>query len=322
MVKRIGTLIITILLLSIIIFVAFSVLPGDASLSKLGTDASPERIEKLREEMGLHDPLPVRYLNWMKNAVHLDFGQSLQYTDVPVKDLIGQRFGVTMILTCLSFLLILFISYPLGVFCGRKQIKIKCLLWLRLVVDFLVRITMAIPPFFLGILITYLFGITFRWFRPGDYVSPSEDFAACIWYLLFPAIAIALPKSAMIIRFLSEAVKQESTKEYVRTAYSKGCSENRVFYGHILKNALIPTITFSALVLIDVIAGSLVIEQVFNVPGIGRLLVTAISNRDFPVVQGTVLLLAGFVVIANSAVDLMYRRLDPRTRVNTAKRKG
>ncbi len=314
--KRIAALLGTLLLISMITFLAFSVLPGDASVSKLGTNASPERVEKLRNEMGLNDPLPVRYINWLKNAVWLDFGRSFQYTDVTVRELIGRRFGVTLLLTGCSFLMIVLVSYPLGVFCGRRKKKHTASYWGTAAVNFITQITMSVPPFFLGILITYFFGITLGWFQPGGFIPPSDDLAACLWYLLFPAAAIALPKSAMIIRFLSEAVREEAAKDYVRTAYSKGCPENRVFYRHILKNAMIPTITFSALILIEVIAGSLVIEQVFSVPGIGRLLVTAISNRDFPVVQGVTLLLTGFVVIANTAVDLLYHKIDPRTRVN------
>lgn len=304
--KRTGMLILTILLISIVTFFAFSVLPGDASVSKLGTEATPERIEQLRKEMGLNEPIPIRYVKWLRDACCLDFGQSFQYTGVSVRSLIGERLGVTALLAGLSFLMILLISYPLGIFCGKHKSGN--------IMDFLIRIMMAVPPFFLGILITFLLGITLRLFTPGNFVFPTEDFFGCLWYLLFPALAIALPKSAMTIRFLSEAVRGESKKDYVRTAYSKGCSSNQVFYRHILKNAMIPVVTFLALVFVDIIAGSLIVEQVFSVAGIGRLLVTAIFNRDFPVVQGIVLLLTGITVIINTLVDLAYHLIDPRTR--------
>lgn len=307
--KRFVILILTLLFISILTFLLFSVLPGDASVSRLGTDATPERLMELREEMGLNRPVLVRYVDWLTKACRLDFGESIQYSGVEVRSLIGERGFITALLTGISFLFILLISFPLGIFCGKKEGSI-----VERIVHFLSGVTMAIPPFFLGILLTFLFGIVLKIFVPGAFVFPSEDIGGCIIYLLFPAISIALPKAAMTIQYLSAAVKNEKTKDYVRTAKAKGCSPNRVFYGHILKNAVIPVITFLALIMVDVVAGSIVIEQVFGVPGIGRLLVNAISNRDYPVIQGVVLLLTTIVVIVNNGVDAIYHVIDPRVK--------
>ncbi len=309
-IKKLSMLCITLLLISILTFFVFSVLPGDASVSKLGTDATPERIEALREEMGLNQPVIKRYVWWLADALHFNFGESYQYEGVAVQSLVGERLGITALLTILASVFIILISFPLGVFCGKHKGK-----WVEGMIHFMSRLTMAVPPFFLGVLLTFVFGILLHIFTPGAFVFPRENFFGCISYLIFPAISIALPKSAMTIGYLSAAIKRETNKDYVRTAYSKGCSENQVFYCHILKNAMIPVITFLALVLVDVIAGSLVVEQVFSVPGIGRLLVTAISNRDFPVVQAVLLLLTGIVVIVNCFVDIIYHWIDPRVEV-------
>ena len=172
--------------------------------------------------------------------------------------------------------------------------------------------TMAIPSFFLGILVTYLFGILFKLFVPGRYISYQEDFAGFLGYLLFPALSIALPKIAMTARFLRNSMLTELKSDYVRTAYSKGCTRKRVMYGHVLKNALIPVITFLGMALSDMVAGSIVIEQVFGLPGIGRLLISSINTRDFPVVEILILYITFVVILVYFLVDILYRVIDPR----------
>ena len=173
---------------------------------------------------------------------------------------------------------------------------------------------MAIPAFFLGIILTYIFGIALKWFQVGKFVSLDEDPAGCIKYLIFPALAIALPKLAMVVKFLRNSVLGEMKKDYVRTAYSKGNDKNKVLYRHILKNALIPVITFTAMIIAEIMAGSIIVEQVFSVPGIGRLLVSSISNRDYPVVQAMVVYITAIVIIINFIVDMLYQLADPRVR--------
>ena len=308
-IKKFLTLIITLLLISILTFTAFSVIPGDASVSKLGTNATPEQIEELRNEMGLNDPLIQRYIHWLGGVLHGDFGQSYQYNDTSVASLLSDCLPVTVLLSVLALLMILVVSIPLGIICARHSGK-----WLDTVIHQLTQITMAIPAFFLGMMLTYIFGLVLKWFQPGNFISPKEDFWAGIRYLIFPAVAVALPKIAMVVKFLRNAILGEIGKDYVRTAYSKGNMEGRVLYMHVLKNALIPVLTFIAMVIAEILAGSIIVEQVFSVPGMGRLLITAITGRDYPVVQAVVTYITAIVVMINFIVDILYKLVDPRVR--------
>ena len=290
-------------------FAAFSVIPGNAAISKLGTDATPERVAALEASMGLDKPMVVRYGNWLRDALHGDFGESYQYEGVRVSELLAQRLPTTIILALLSLVIILVLSIPLGILSAKYSGK-----WLDTLINQLTQITMAIPAFFLGIILTYIFGIALKWFQVGKFVSLNEDPAGCIKYLIFPALAIALPKLAMVVKFLRNSVLGEMQKDYVRTAYSKGNDKNKVLYRHILKNALIPVITFTAMIIAEIMAGSIIVEQVFSVPGIGRLLVSSISNRDYPVVQAMVIYITAIVIIINFIVDMLYQLADPRVR--------
>lgn len=309
MIKKITTLIITLLLVSVVTFVAFSVIPGDPALAKLGTYATPERVEALREEMGLNKSLPERYVDWLQGALHGDFGESYQYAGNAVSDLINQRLQVTALLAVMAFIIILVISIPLGIISARKEGT-----WIDIFINLFTQVTMAIPAFFLGMILTYFFGLTLKFFQPGKFVMPQEDFGACIRYLFFPAIAIAIPKIAMVVKFLRNSVLSEVKKDYVRTAYSKGNRTKKVLYIHVFQNALIPVITFIAMVAAEILAGSIVVEQVFSVTGMGRLLVTAISSRDYPIVQAVVLYITLIVIIINFIVDILYQFVDPRVR--------
>lgn len=307
--KKLITLIITLLFISFLTFTAFSVLPGDAALSRLGQNATEEQIENLREQMGLNDPLPERYGRWLTGVLQGDFGESYRYEGVSVSSLLSDRMPVTLMLSVISLIMILVIAIPLGIASARFSGR-----WIDTATNFLTQIIMAIPSFFLGILLTYSFGLVLHLFQPGKMVSPTEDFWASARYLFFPAIAIALPKIAMVVKFLRNSVLSELNKDYVRTAYSKGNTETAVLYGHVLKNALIPVVTFLAMVIAEILAGSIVVEQVFSVSGVGRLLLTSISNRDYPVVQAVVLYVTAVVVTINFLVDILYQVLDPRVR--------
>ncbi len=308
-IKKIITLIITLLVISILTFVAFSMIPGDAAAANASIDASPEMVEALRAEYGLDQPVFIRYFRWLTDAVRGDFGVSYNYSTMTVSELIASRLPVTVLLGGMSLIIIVVLSVPLGMLCARYAGK-----WPDTVITQVTQVTMAVPSFFLGIILTYIFGIVFKWFQPGNYVSFSEDPAACIRYLIFPAIAVALPKVAMVVRFLRNSVLTELKQDYVRTAYSKGGTKNRVLYFHVLQNALIPVITFFAMVVAEILAGSLVVEQVFGIPGMGRLMISSISNRDYPVVQASVLYIASIVVILNFIVDVIYQLADPRIR--------
>jgi ABC-type dipeptide/oligopeptide/nickel transport system permease component len=309
MIKKIITLIITLLLVSVVTFVAFSVIPGDPVSAKLSIYGTEERAEALREELGLNKPLPERYISWLQGAIRGDFGESYQYSGIAVSDLIHQRLQVTAILAVMSFIIILVISIPMGIVSARKEGT-----WIDVFINLFTQITMAIPAFFLGMILTYFFGLTLKFFQPGKFTMPQENLGQCIRYLIFPALAIAIPKIAMVVKFLRNSVLSEVKKDYVRTAYSKGNRTKKVLYIHVFQNALIPVITFIAMVAAEILAGSIVVEQVFSVTGMGRLLVTAISNRDYPIVQAVVLYITVIVIVINFVVDILYQFVDPRVR--------
>lgn len=305
--KKLMTLIITLLIISFLTFTAFAVIPGDASLTRLGKDATAEQVDAMRERMGLNDPLSVRYGRWITSAVRGDFGESYQYEATSVSSLLADRLPVTVLLSVIALVIILVFSIPLGILSARFSGK-----WVDVATTQLTQIFMAIPPFFLGMILTYVFGLVLHLFQPGKFTDPSVNLLEAARYLFFPALAVALPKIAMVVKFLRNAVLSEMNEDYVRTAFMKGNSESRVLYVHVLKNAMIPVITFIAMVIAEILAGSIVVEQVFSVPGMGRLLINSISNRDYPVVQAIILYVTTVVVVINFIVDILYQFLDPR----------
>ncbi len=311
-IKKILTLIMTLFLVSVAAFLAFQIIPGDVVTSILGTEATPEREEQLREELGLNKPPVVRYFSWAGGVLKGDFGNSYRYSKnmnemMPVSELIGDKLPVTLWLAAVALVLIVAVSIPLGVLWARSSNRV-----LDAALGVVTQITMAIPSFFLGILVTYLFGILLKWFAPGGYVSYKEDFGRFLGYLLFPALSIALPKIAMTARFLRNSMLTEMKADYVRTAYSKGCTKRRVMYGHVLRNAMMPVTTFLGMIIAEIVAGSIVIEQVFGLPGIGRLLISSINTRDFPVVEILILYITFVVIFVYFLVDILYRVIDPR----------
>lgn len=304
--KKIAALIITLFFISLITFLAFQVIPGDHALVSLGTDATKEQVEALREARGLNQGIHKRYFQWLIKALRGEFGDSLSFS-LPVKELVGSRMPVTIGLGILSLVLILVVSLPLGLLSAKGEGKIA-----DRSIAFINQLGMAVPPFFLGILLMLLFGVMLKWFVPGGYISPKESMGGYLNYMIYPAIAIAVPKIAMMVKFLRSSVLRQLTSDYVRTAKGKGSSDSRILYGHVLKNALIPVVTFFGMIAADVLAGSMILEQVFNLPGLGRLLVVSISSRDYPVVQAVVLYMAVLVLLINFFVDMIYGYLDPR----------
>ncbi|MBR1471542.1 MAG: ABC transporter permease [Lachnospiraceae bacterium] len=306
--KKLIAMLLTLLGVSFIVFAAFEIIPGDPALSKLGDNATPEALAALRAQMGLDRPFLLRYLDWLGDCLKGNLGESYSY-HMPVIRMIGDKLPITLTMTILSMLLTLLISVPAGVLLSKYAYS-KFDRAGYVANQFL----MAIPSFFLGILLTWFFGLILKWFTPGGYVSYKKDFWAFLSYLFLPSIAIAIPKCAMSIKLLRSAILAEADKDYVRTAYSRGNSTMEVLYRHVLKNAMIPLVTFWGMAVADTIAGSIVVEQVFNIPGLGRILLTSISHRDYPVVEAVILLIAFVVVLMNFIVDLLYRRLDPRMR--------
>ena len=304
--KKVISSIFTLLVVSFLVFFAFSIIPGDPAAAKLETQVTPEKLEALREEMGLNRPLLERYFEWTTGAIRGDFGTSYSY-NMPVTNMIFSKAPVTLCLTIFSFLIMLTITVIVGIYTARHEGKA-----IDRIISIVNQIIMSIPPFFSGILITLVFGLLFHMFTPGGYVSYQKNFLGFIGYLFFPSLAIALPKSAMAIKLLRSSLSEEKKKDYVRTAYSRGNSTKSVFYNHMLKNASIPVITFCGMVLADMIAGSIIIEQVFSIPGLGRILLTSIQNRDYPVVEAVIVCIALIIIIINLVVDFIYHKMDPR----------
>ncbi|MGN1180713.1 MAG: ABC transporter permease [Suilimivivens sp.] len=304
--KKIVTMFLTLFAVTLFVFLAFHVISGDPATSMLGTQATPERVEALREEMGLNDPVLVQYGRWALNFLKGDMGTSYSYR-MPVSEMVADKIPVTLAMTVMAFFLMVVISIPLGIYTAKHAGGIA-----DRAIYIINQVIMAFPPFFAGILITLVFGRIFKLFTPGGYISYEKNFAGFLGYLFFPSLAIALPKAAMAVKLLRSSVISEAKLDYVRTAYSRGNRTRDVLYRHVLKNALIPVITFLGMALSDMIAGSIIIEQVFSIPGLGRILLTSISNRDYPVVMAVIVCIAVLVLVVNMVVDIIYGLVDPR----------
>ncbi|SFC81155.1 ABC transporter permease [Butyrivibrio sp. YAB3001] len=304
--KKLSSMIVTLVVVSLCVFLAFNVLPGDPAVRMLGLEASPELVEQTRERMGLNDPLLVRYFRWFFAFLHGDFGTSYTYS-VPVAGMVASKIPITFTLGIYAFILTVLVSIPLGILTAKYENGL-----LDRTITVINQVIMAIPPFFSGILITFVFGMIFRLFTPGGFVSYTDNLKGFFRYLFFPSLAIALPKISMTVKMLRGNLIDEAAKDYARTAYSRGNNTNGVLYRHVLKNAMIPVITFLGMALADMVAGSIVVEQVFSIPGISRILLTSISNRDYPVVEAIIMGIAMIVIGINFLVDIIYRIIDPR----------
>jgi len=293
--KRFGLLIGTLLLVSVLAFTAFSIIPGDPTQSVLGMEATEEQIATFRARHGLDLPVWERYGSWLSAFVRGDFGQSFQF-DSPVAKLVLTRAQVTLMLAAVSFALILAISLPLGLIAARRPGGM-----VDRAVTVLTQVTMSVPNFIMGIGLMFFFALVLKWFRP-EYVPLEKGLGPHLAFLVYPALAIALPKSAMTVKLLRGSILGELDQDYIRTAYSKGNSRGSALRRHVLRNAMIPVVTFLAMAIGDIMAGSIVVEQVFSIPGLARI----------PVVQAIVVLLAAAVVGCNFLADLLYRVMDPR----------
>ncbi|SDA37505.1 peptide/nickel transport system permease protein [Lachnospiraceae bacterium G11] len=305
-IKKFIFMLLTLLLVSFLVFLAFAIIPGDPAVHKLGTQATPESLEALREEMGLNRPFFARYASWLISFVKGDMGISYSY-NLPVGSMILDKLPITLTMTVLAFMFVLIITFPTGILCAKHNGgKLD-----RFIV-ILNQIMMSVPSFFGGILITIIFGVVLKLFMPGGYISYTKNFTKFLGYMCFPAIAIAIPKAAMSIKLLRSSILSEAEKDYARTAYSHGNTTGDVLIHHVLQNAMIPVVTFLGMALADIFAGSIIIEQVFNIPGMGRILLSSISNRDYPVVMAILVLLSSAVIIINFIVDIVYGIIDPR----------
>ena len=296
--RKILTLLVTMLVVSLLTFAAFDMISGDPAATLLGTQATPEKVEALRTEMGLNRPMLVRYGEWLAGFFTGNLGVSFQYRQ-PVQALLGPKMLVTLCLSLVSFVLIVVVSLPLGLLSANGK--------LDGLHTFLNQFCMAVPPFFTGILISWCFGICLRAFVPGDFPGLDRNLGRSLVYLFFAAVSIAIPRVAMTVRMLRSTVISEMNKPYVRTAIARGNDRRQVLWGHVLKNSLVPTVTFLGQTMAEIVAGSIVVEQVFSVPGLGRMLVASISSQDYPVVEAIVVILAFWVVLSGTAADEQLR---------------
>lgn len=307
--KKFLTLIVTLLVVSLLAFLAFQIIPGDPTTQMLGTEATDEAVAALRAELGLDKPVLVRYWNWLSGFVTGDLGISYSY-QLPVSEMLADKLPVTFLLTIFSFVLTVVLSIPLGIWAGSARSKT-----MDVIITTLDQVVMSIPPFFLGILATFVFGTLLNVFSIGNFVSYTENWGGFLAYLVLPAFSIAIPRIAMTVKMLRTSVLDQLGRDYVRTARSRGNHRSAILARHVLKNALIPVITFLAVSAAEIMTGSIIIEQIFAIPGISRLLLASISNRDFPVVQAIVVIIAAWIVIVNFIADLLYQLVDPRIRL-------
>ena len=306
--KKTCALIITLFIVSLLAFLAFQIIPGDPTTQLLGTEATEEARQELRQELGLDRPALVRYFDWLGGFVRGDMGESYSYR-MPVSEMLSDKLPVTALLTALSFAFTIVLSIPLGIWAGSAKSRI-----MDLGVSVLDQIIMSVPPFFIGMLACYFLGNVLKLFVPGNFVSYTESWAGCLSYMALPALAIAIPRIAMTVKMLRSSIQSQLQQDYVRTSRSRGSSRAVILRRHVLKNALIPVISFLAVSAAEIMTGSIIIEQVFTIPGVSRLLLASISNRDFPVVQAIVVVMAAWIVIVNFAADLLYQLADPRIR--------
>ena len=245
----------------------------------------------------------------ISGAMHGDFGNSIMYRK-PVAKLLKGKLSLTLILGAMALALVILIGIPLGVFtAGRKHALSEQLL------NFVNILGISVPGFFLSILIIWIFGLLLHWFTPGRFVTFSRDPAKFFRFMIFPAIAIAIPQTCILSKYIRTAVIEEIRADYVRTARSKGSTKNRIMYVHVLKNAIISVVPLIGMIVSGIFSGSIVIEQVFGIPGIGRLLIASVTSRDYPMVQTLVMYIAILILIVNFVVDILIQILDPRIRI-------
>ena len=308
MTRRVAAFVATLVFLSALVFVVVRVLPGDPAALILGVESNPETVARLRQALGLDRPLAVQYVDWLARAARGDLGTSIQY-DVPVGRLILSRLPVTLPLALMAAAIMIAVALPLGVYAATRHRRAGD--YAAMLVS---QLGIAVPAFWSGLLLILLFSVRLGWFRSGGFDGWSAGVVAGVKALLLPAIALGAFQAAVLVRATRSAVLDVLREDYVRTARAKGVAERRVVARHALRNAMIPIVTVMGIQLGQLIAGAIVLESVFALPGLGRLALVAIGARDLPVVQGVTLFVAASIVFINFAVDLAYAALDPRIR--------
>jgi len=306
LIKKLIILLILLFFVSIAVFSVLFVLPGDPAQIILGINATPETLANLRAELGLDKSFYTQYIDWIGNIITGRGNRSINY-DMPVSDLILSSLAVTGPLALLAMLFAVVLSIPLGIYAARHQNRPA-----DVTVMFFTQLGLATPEFWLGILMVLLFSVHWGLFAAGGFPGWATDFWGALKSLLLPAFALGVIRSSILTRLTRSAMLEVLKEDYIRTARAKGLKEKTVIYVHALKNAMIPVLTILGLQLGQLLAGAIIIENVFYLPGMGRLVFQAIGQRDLPVVRDIVLVMAAAVVVINFVVDLCYASLDPR----------
>ncbi|MEO7391271.1 MAG: ABC transporter permease [Ramlibacter sp.] len=308
--KRLITLIATLVGASVVVFVVLEVLPGNAAQILMGPDASPEAVQALAVKLGIDRPPLERYWAWVSGMMVGDLGLSYAYS-TPVAELVIERLGLTVPLALMAMSITSALALVAGIYAAARHNKLG-----DVGVMGLSQIGIAIPNFWFAILLILLFSVHLGWFSAGGFPGWEEGILQGLKSLLLPAISLAVVQSAILARITRSAVLEVLREDFVRTARAKGVSRRSTMWGHVLRNAMIPVITVMGLQFAELLAGTIVVESVFYLPGLGRLIFQSISNRDLIVVRNCVMLLATMVVLVNFVVDLLYAVIDPRVKAS------
>ncbi|MBL4639335.1 MAG: ABC transporter permease [Kordiimonadaceae bacterium] len=307
--KKILMLIPTLFFVTITVFVVMRLVPGDPVVLMLGDMADPDLVERTRAELGLNKPLLVQYTDWIGQLLHLDFGKSV-VTGEEVLPAMLERFGVTAQVVTISVIFAAVIAVLFGTLAAWRQNRLTD----TAIVTF-AAFSMSVPSFWLAIALVLLFGVELQWLPTFGYISPFVDFKEGILFLILPVTALVVAETGGILRMVRSTTIDVLRLDYITHARAKGISEGAVLFRHALKNTFIPTLTLIGLVLGSLLGGAAVVETVFTLPGLGRLLVTSIYARDYVMVQGVMILVSSAYVFVNSLIDLMYPLFDPRVKL-------
>ncbi|MBM3491911.1 MAG: ABC transporter permease [Alphaproteobacteria bacterium] len=304
--RRLATLLATLLFTSLVVFLVLEVLPGDPAEVILGTEATAETLAALRAKLGLDRPAAERYVTWVAALATGDFGLSHAYSQ-RIWPLIAERMAVTLPLAVMAMVLTTVLALLLGVYAAAHHNKPA-----DAAIMAVSQLGISIPSFWFAILLILLFAVELGWFSAGGFPGWSKGFWPALQALVLPAAALALVQAAILARITRSAVLETMREDYVRTARAKGLGRDRVLWRHVLRNALVPVVTIMGLQFGNLLTGTIVIEQVFTLPGLGRLVFQAISNRDLALIENVTVLFAFIVVSINFLVDLLYAAIDPR----------
>ncbi len=308
--KRLITLIATLVGASVVVFLVLEILPGNAAQILMGPDASPDAVQALAAKLGIDQPPVERYWNWVSGMLVGDLGISYAYS-TPVSELVLERLTLTVPLALMAMVITSVLALVAGIYAAARHNKLG-----DVGVMGLSQIGIAIPNFWFAILLILLFSVHLGWFSAGGFPGWDEGILQGLKSLLLPAISLAVVQSAILARITRSAVLEVLREDFVRTARAKGVSRRGTLWGHVLRNAMIPVITIMGLQFAELLAGTIVVESVFYLPGLGRLIFQSISNRDLIVVRNCVMLLAAMVVIVNFVVDVLYAVIDPRVKAS------